>query len=78
MQSAFTSLEPDYQFNIPWPARAALTARLICVVGIVLLNEQRVALGAVLLTIAGLAGVFRLTLFLNTDPKRHPQHVIEW
>lgn len=71
MQEVMTNSGPDYRFNIPSQVAVVLVAGSICaMLGIYLLYERLVLVGTILVILAGLVGLFRLMLFLITDPNR--------
>lgn len=71
MENVMTNTKPDYRFNVPSQVAVVLVAGAICaVLGIYFLYERLVLVGTILVILAGLVGLFRLMLFLITDPKR--------
>lgn len=71
MQGVIANPRPDYRFNIPSQVAFVLMAGSICAVaGIYLLYNRWFLFGTLLVIVAGLVGLFRLMLFLITDPKR--------
>lgn len=71
MQDVIANPRPDYRFNIPSLVAFVVMAGSICAVaGIYLLYNRWFLFGALLVIVAGLVGLFRLTLFLITDIRR--------
>jgi ubiquinone/menaquinone biosynthesis C-methylase UbiE len=71
MEDIMTNPRPDYRFTINWQVRLALaTGPIFATLGIYSLYERRFLIGVMLLVLAGLVGIFRLMLFLITNPKR--------
>lgn len=71
MQGIIANPRPDYRFNIPSPVSFVLLTGSGCAMaGVYLLYDRRFLFGALLVIVAGLVGLFRLTLFLITDLKR--------